>query len=77
MISLQREVWEGWTVRDFIMELTDEIDMIMTGNSFIEPFKTRSEMIAYIAENQPYYKKPIPEVNEHFINKYYYMLGVD
>ena len=75
MISLQREVWEGWTVRDFIMELTDEIDMIMTGNSFIEPFKTRSEMIAYIVENQPYYKKPIPEVNEHFIRKYYYMLG--
>lgn len=71
MADLQREVWEGWTVRDFIESLAEEINMIMTGNSFVEPFITKTEMINYIKDNQPYYKKSIPEVNEYFVNKYY------
>ncbi len=70
MKNLQREIWEGWTPQDFIDRLSDEIDMIMTGQSWKKPFKTKEEMVKYIVDNQPYYKKPIPEVNKHFAKKY-------
>ena len=70
MTNLTREVWEGWTVLDFINELSEVVDMVMMGESFIEPFTTKDELTAFIVENQPYYKKSIPEVNEYFANKY-------
>lgn len=70
MGNLHRDIWEGWTPQDFIDELSDEIHMIMTGNSWREPFKTKRELIDYIKDNQPYYKKSIPEVNAYFVNKY-------
>jgi hypothetical protein len=70
MENLKREVWEGWTPQDFIDQLSPEIEMIMTGQSWRKPFKSRNEMIAYIVDNQPYYKKRIREVNKYFINLY-------
>jgi hypothetical protein len=70
MANLNRVVWEGWTVQNFIDDLYPLIDMVMSGESFIKPFKTKSEMIKFIKENQPYYKKSIPEVNDYFIKKY-------
>ena len=44
--------------------------MIMHGESWIFPFKTKAELAAYTRENQPYYKKTIPEVNTYFAKKY-------
>lgn len=70
MGNLQREVWEGWTPQDFIDELSDEISIIMAGDSWRKPFKTKKELVAYITDHQPYYKKSIPEVNEFFANRY-------
>lgn len=70
MKNLNRDVWEGWTPKDFIDALSNEIHMIMTGNSWREPFKSKKELIAYIEDNQPYYKKSIPEVNAYFAEKY-------
>ena len=70
MIDLQREVWEGWTVQDFIDNLSDTIEMIMTNKSYIKPFKTKADMAKFIRENQPYYKKSIREVNDYFAKKY-------
>lgn len=60
LINLQREVWEGWTVQDFIDELSDQIGMIMCGESWQEPFKTEEELARFIKDNQPYYKKDDP-----------------
>ena len=57
MGNSHRNVWEGWTPQDFIDELSDEIYMIMTGKSWKKPFKTKKELIDYIKNNQPYYKK--------------------
>lgn len=68
--NLQRVVWEGWTPQTFIDALSDEIAMIMSGESWRKPFNTKEEMVAYIVDNQPYYKKPIPEVNEYFVKLY-------
>lgn len=70
MMNLQREVWEGSTVQNYINELSDEIDMIMRGESLEPPFKTKAELVKYTKENQPYYKKTIPGVNTYFANKY-------
>lgn len=70
MGNLNRNVWEGWTPQMFIDELSMEIDMIMNGQSWQKPFKTKKEMSAYIKDHQPYYKKSIPEVNAYFARKY-------
>ena len=69
-IDYNKEIWEGWTVRNFIEELEPLVDMIMKGNSMEEPFKNKKEMSAWIKDNQPYYKKPIADVNNYFAKKY-------
>ena len=70
MRNPDRVVWEDWTVRNFIDEICGELDMIMIGGSFVEPFKTKNDLVAYIKDAQPYYKKSIPEVNEYFAKRY-------
>lgn len=70
MANLDRMVWEGWTVRDFIDDLEPQIDMIMRGESWQQPFKTKAELAKYTKDNQPYYKKTIPGVNAYFAKKY-------
>ena len=70
MSNLQRVIWEGWTVQNFIDELEPQIDMIMRGESWQAPFETEAELAKYTKENQPYYKKTIPAVNGYFAKKY-------
>lgn len=70
MANLQKVIWEGWTVQDFIDELEPQIDMIMRGESWVKPFKTKLELARYTKDNQPYYKKTIPGVNAYFAKKY-------
>lgn len=68
---MNREVWEGWTVKDFIDELEPSADLIMEGNSWrSKPFKTKKEVENWTSANQPYYKKVIPEVVAYFCKKY-------
>ena len=70
ILNYKKEVWEGWTVQDFIDSLQTEVVMIMGGSSYVKPFKNKEELKAYIISNQPYYKKTIPEVIEYFACKY-------
>lgn len=70
MANLDRVVWEGWTVRDFIEELEPSIDMIMQGDSWQKPFESKAELAKYTKDAQPYYKKTIPGVNSYFAKKY-------
>lgn len=69
-IDMKREVWEGWTVEDFIESIEPELDMIMHGEAIRKPFTTKAEMEKYAAYTQPYYKKTIPDVIEYFAEKY-------
>lgn len=57
-IDYNKHIWEGWSVLDFINELAYLIKY--------ENFKTRAELKKWCMENQPYYKKYIPEVVNHF-----------
>lgn len=70
MTNLDRVIWEGWTVRDFINDLEPQVDMIMRGESWMQPFTTKADLVAYLKDNQPYYKKSIPGVNSYFAKKY-------
>ena len=70
MRNPNRVVWEGWTVRNFIEDMQWQLDMIMKGESYIRPFMTKKELVEFVKDNQPYYKKSIPEVNEYFAKRY-------
>ena len=64
-----REIYERWTVQDFIDHLEPMFDMIMSGNSWKKPFRTKEEIKEWCKDNQPYYKKTIKEVNDYFIKR--------
>lgn len=65
-IDYNKEIWEGWKVKHFVEELEYEMDLINQRS----PFKTKKDIKKYTSENQPYYKKVISEVVEHFCLRY-------
>ena len=69
-INMDRHIREGWTVGAFIRELAPQVEMIMSGQSWREPFRNRQEQADWCRDNQPYYKKRIPEVNSYFARMY-------
>lgn len=69
-MNLKKHIWEGWTVQCFIDELDLQLYMIMTDKSWKKPLTTKQELKAWCKDNQSYYKKHIPEVVNHFANKY-------
>jgi len=68
--NLNKHIWEGWTVQDFINELEPTLEMVQSGGSWKEPIKTKAELNAWCGDMQPYVKKPIKEVVEYFAKKY-------
>lgn len=68
-MNRDKHVWEGWTVGSFIDELEPVFNMIMAGQSYIKPFTSKEEVKKWCMENQPYYKKNIPDVTNYFIKK--------
>jgi type II secretory pathway component PulC len=69
-INYNKHINEGWTVQKFVDELDMEIGMIMRNQSHVKPFKSKADLKEYCKDNQPYYKKHIPEVVTHFASKY-------
>lgn len=69
-INYDKEIWEGWTVKDFIDDLEPSFRQIMSGNSWQNPFKTKAQVREWCMSNQSYYKKEIPEVVSYFANLY-------
>lgn len=68
-MNLKKHIWEGWTVQCFINALEPSFDIIISGRSYMKPFKTNEELKEWLKSNQPYYKKYIPEVFKYFKNK--------
>lgn len=68
--TLSKEVWEGWTVGAFIEDLQPQLDMIMKGKANTPPLESRLELKRWLCDNQPYYKKHIPEVYDYFCKRY-------
>ena len=69
-INYNKCIWEGWTVQDFINELAPQIEMIMAGNSWQKPFSNKTDLKEYCMQNQPYYKKHVPDVVNYFAQEY-------
>lgn len=69
-MNLNKEIWEGWTVQAFIDELEWSIKAIMSGQSWQTKFQSKEELKLWCMDNQPYYKKHIPEVVNYFAELY-------
>ena len=69
-MNLQKHIWEGWVVQDFINELEPMFSIIMSNQSHIKPFRTKNELKQWCKDYQPYYKKHIPEVYSYFLTKW-------
>jgi hypothetical protein len=70
-VNLDKHIWEGWLVRDFINELEPQFERVNSNasNWGNKPFTTKEEIRAWCKDNQPYYKKHIPDVANYFIAK--------
>jgi hypothetical protein len=68
-INLDKHIWEGWTVGAFINDLEPTFDMIMRNQSHVKPFTTKQEVKEWCMDNQPYYKKYVPDVVNYFVAK--------
>ena len=51
MNNLNKHIWEGWLVRDFIDELEPIFDMIVSGNSWQKPFETDEQLKEWCKDN--------------------------
>lgn len=64
---LDKDVWEGWTPRNFI----DEIEWFVENDIEYEAKPiTRATISRITSYHQPYYKKPIKEVVDYFCKKH-------
>jgi len=61
MRNYNSEIWEGWTIQNFI----DELDLVFG----YKKFNSKLEVFNWCKDEQPYYKKNIPEVSNYFIKK--------
>jgi hypothetical protein len=70
-MNKDKHIWEGWTVGDFIDELETTFDTIQRSDGFWNKagFKSKEQLKEWVKDNQPYYKKHIPEVYEYFLSK--------
>ena len=61
-MNRDKHIWEGWTVGDFI----DDIELTFDRCA---PFMDKQSLKRWVAQEQPYYKKHIPEVYNYFLKK--------
>jgi hypothetical protein len=70
-MNRDKHIWEGWTIGDFIDELEPSFNTIQRADGFWNEvgFKSKEQLKQWVKDNQPYYKKHIPEVYNYFLNK--------
>lgn len=69
-MNLEKHIWEGWTIQNFINELEDLVQIAVSGESHFKTITTKQQLKEFCIDNQPYYKKYIPEVVNYFSKKY-------
>lgn len=67
-INLNKHIWEGWTVGNFIEEINPTFNIIVKQYG-VKHWENNSGLKKWIKQEQPYYKKHIPEVYKYFLNK--------
>jgi len=66
-MKVDKHIWEGWTVGDFIDEIEPIFNMKLSFQQ--HPWLSESSLKKWVSSEQPYYKKHKPEVYEYFKNK--------
>jgi len=64
-----RHIYEGWKISDFIEALEPQFNMINQNSSWQKGFESYDDLKKWCKDNQPYYKKHIPEVYNYFKKK--------
>ena len=65
-MNRDKHIYEGWTVGDFI----DDVEVTFNYRSKYSNFwKSKEDLKKWVASEQPFYKKHIPEVYNYFLNK--------
>ena len=62
IMNREKHIWEGWTVGDFIDDIEPMFDRCA-------PFMDKQSLKRWVAQEQPYYKKHVPEVYKYFLKK--------
>ena len=71
-MNRDKHIWEDWTVGDFIDDIEPIFNTIQRSDGFWDHnagFKSKAELKKWVASEQPYYKKHIPEVYNYFLKK--------
>ena len=68
-MNRDKHICEGWTVGDFIDDIEPTFDMVNSGNAKNWSFPNKKALKSWVASEQPYYKKHIPEVYNYFLKK--------
>ena len=70
MMNRDKHIWEGWTVGDFIDDIEPTFDTMQGyGNPPRVGFESKAQLKKWVKDQQPYYKKHIPEVYNYFLKK--------
>jgi len=65
-MNRDKHIWEGWTVGDFIDDIEVTFDYRSKYSNF---WKSKEDLKKWVASEQPFYKKHIPEVYNYFLQK--------
>ena len=65
-MNRDKHIYAGWTVGDFI----DDVEVTFNYRSKYSNFwKSKEDLIKWVASEQPFYKKHIPEVYNYYLKK--------
>ena len=70
-MNRDKHIWGGWTVGHFIDNIEPTFDTIQRSDGFWNKvgFESKAQLKKWVASEQPYYKKHIPEVYNYFLKK--------
>lgn len=69
-VNYSKHIWEGWTVRDFINDIEYSVDITINDYKSRGIIITKDIIARITSDQQPYYKRVIPDVVNYFCNKY-------
>jgi len=68
-IDFNKHLREGWTNKALIVEMLPTFDMVMRGESWMKPFKTKEDVAKFVNDNQPNFKRVNKDVITWFWNR--------
>ena len=67
-MNRDKHIWEGWTVGDFVDDVEPVFNWTLKQYGK-KHWGNKANLKKWVKDEQPYYKKHIPEVYEYFLTK--------